>query len=158
MFFFLWHTLFTFLLVSFVIPNNALNLIIIKNHEILILFYSLPLYCAIFFIENASLVLNDLNIFLLGFSVKVGSFLVCLEALHRNYVYLLPPSPFLVCLFVLSFYCYFFFFKKIGSAGISMHYMVMTWLLKVTSNLGDNMKKFAVFSVHDVIDQSPILG
>ena len=105
---FLWHTLFTFLLVSFVIPNNALNLIIIKNHEILILFYSLPLYCAIFFIENASLVLNDLNIFLLGFSVKVGSFLVCLEALHRNYVYLLPPSPFLVCLFVLSFYCYFF--------------------------------------------------
>jgi hypothetical protein len=39
-----------------------------------------------------------------------------------------------------------------------MHYMVMTWLLKVTSNLGDNLKKFAVFSVHDVIDQSLILG
>jgi hypothetical protein len=61
------------------------------------------------------------------------------------------------CLFVLSYYCY-LKKKKIGSAGISMHYMVMTWLLKVTSNLGDNMKKFAVFSVHDVIDQSPILG
>ena len=36
--------------------------------------------------------------------------------------------------------------------------MVMTWSLKVTGNLGDNMKIFAVFSVHDVIDQLPILG
>jgi hypothetical protein len=118
----------------------------------------LPLYCAIFFIENASLVLNDLNIFLLGFSVKVGSFLVCLEALHRNYVY--PICCLLLLFLLVCFVLLLLFFKLFffGSAGISMHYMVMTWLLKVTSNLGDNMKKFAVFSVHDVIDQSPILG
>jgi hypothetical protein len=61
----------------------------------------------------------------------------------------------LVCFVLLLLFFKLFFF---GSAGISMHYMVMTWLLKVTSNLGDNMKKFAVFSVHDVIDQSLILG
>jgi len=103
---FLWHTLFTFLLVSFVIPNNALNLIIIKNHEILILFYSLPLYCAIFFIENASLVLNDLN----TFHSKSWKFFGLLGSTSSQLClpHLLPPSPFLVCLFVLSFYCYFF--------------------------------------------------